>query len=244
MRRLFLAALTILITSAAFAQTDTVAPRKGRTLKPGTLPRSNDHLVLQLGYTLWQGKSDSINTSGIPRTFNAYFMLDFPFKTNPHWSVAVGAGIATDNIFFKETSIGIAARTSTLSIRSVGDTNSFKKYKLATTYLEAPIELRFSSKPDDNRHSIKIAVGAKVGTMLNAHTKGKNLQDKNGNSVNDYKVKEYSKKFFNTNRLSVTGRIGYGNFSLFSSFQITPLFKEGLGPTVRPLTIGLTLSGL
>jgi hypothetical protein len=40
------------------------------------------------------------------------------------------------------------------------------------------------------------------------------------------------------------GRIGYGKFSLFTSYTINPVFKEGVAPTVRPLTIGLTLSGL
>jgi hypothetical protein len=74
--------------------------------------------------------------------------------------------------------------------------------------------------------------------------KGKDLVDKNGASVLDYTAKEKSKRFFNTNRLSVMGRIGYGNFSIFSSYTINTLFKEGVGPTVRPWSIGLTLSGL
>jgi hypothetical protein len=126
----------------------------------------------------------------------------------------------------------------------LSDTNSFKKYKLATTYAEAPVELRFRTNPDDDRRSVKLAVGAKVGTLLNAHTKGKTLENKEGNTINDYKVKEYSKRYFNTTRISLTGRVGFGHFSLFGSYQLTPLFKEGQAPTIRPLTIGLTLSGL
>jgi hypothetical protein len=57
-------------------------------------------------------------------------------------------------------------------------------------------------------------------------------------------LKESSTKFFNKNRLSVTGRVGYGHFSLFGSYQLTTLFKDGFGPSVRPFSIGLTLSGL
>lgn len=242
MRRFFIAACALLLTGAAFAQTDSAAKRN--VLKPSNLPRSNDHIMMQLGYTTWQGQPDSINTTGIPRTFNAYFLFDFPFKTNPHWSVAIGAGIATDNIYFDKTMVDIAGTSTTLRFRNVADTNHFKKYKLATTYAEAPIELRYSFRPDDNKRSVKLAIGAKVGTLLAAHTKGKTLQNKANTTLNDYKTKDYSKRYFNTNRLSLTARAGIGNFSLFGSYQVTTLFKEGVGPTVRPLTVGLTISGL
>ena len=83
-----------------------------------------------------------------------------------------------------------------------------------------------------------------MGTLVNAHTKGKELQDKNENTINDYKVKEFSKRYFNTTRIALTGRIGFGHFSVFSTYQVTTLFKEGVAPAMRPLTIGLTISGL
>ena len=54
---------------------------KPKTAKVASLPRSNDHLMLQAGYTGWAGAPDSIQTGGIPRTFNGYLMFDFPFKT-------------------------------------------------------------------------------------------------------------------------------------------------------------------
>ena len=241
MRRIVLAVLVVFISAAAFAQNDTAVTLK----KPNVgLPRSNDHFMLQLGYTTWTGIPDSINTGGIPRTANVYFLFDFPFKTNPHISVAIGAGIASDNIYFKETRIGIADNTPAITFRNMSDTAHFKKYKLNTTYLEAPLELRYSSRPDDNKRSIKVALGIKVGTLLSAKTKGKTLQDKDDNTTNSFTQKESSKRFFNQNRFSATGRLGFGHFSLFGSYQLNTLFKEGQGPEVRPLTIGLTLSGL
>ncbi len=115
---------------------------------------------------------------------------------------------------------------------------------MATAYLEAPVELRFSSNPDDNKKSVKLALGVKVGTLLSAQVKGKNLQNRGGTTVNEYKVKESSKQFFNKNRLSATARFGYGHFSLFGSYQITSLFKEGVAPKINPFSVGLTLSGL
>lgn len=243
MRRVLFTAFTVLIAAAAFAQNDTTAPKR-EPLTTRNLPRSNDHFLLQLGYTTWTGAPDSINTKGLPRTANVYFMFDFPFKTNPKLSAAIGAGIASDNMYFDKMYVGIKDNTPSVVFRDDSDTTHFKKYKLSTVYLEAPVELRFSSNPDDNKRSFKLAIGAKVGTMLSAMVKGKNLENKSGGTVLEYTSKEKSKRFFQTTRLSATGRIGYGAFSLFGSYSITPLFKEGVGPEIRPLTIGLTLSGL
>ena len=242
MRRIVSTVLAFCLVSFAFAQSDSIPPKP--KINIGAEARSNDHFLIQLGYTSWIGKPDSIKTKGFPRTFNMYLMLDFPFKTNPHWSVAIGPGIATDNIYFDKSYVGIKDNVSTLRFQNLKDTTHFKKYKLATAYLEAPIELRYRTNPGDDKKSVKIAIGAKIGTLLNAHVKGKELEDKAGNSLNSYTQKENSKKFFNKNRLSLMARLGYGHYSLFASYAITPLFKEGLGPTVRPLTIGLTLSGL
>lgn len=242
MRRFVSTAFAICLVSFVFAQTDSSARKKAVTI--GGPARSNDHFMLQIGRTTWTGIPDSIKTKGFPRTFNFYVMLDFPFKTNPHWSVAIGPGIATDNMYFDKTYVGIKDATPTLRFQDVKDTSHFKKYKLATAYLEAPVELRYRFNPGDDRRSAKIAIGAKIGTLLDAHVKGRNLQDKNGNEILSYTQKEKNKKFFNKNRLSLMGRIGYGHFTLFASYAVTPLFKEGNGPKVRPLTIGLTLSGL
>lgn len=248
MRRIAFSALLLILTGAAMAQdstattgtTTTTTTKTKRTFETA----SNDHFMMQLGYTSWTNKPDSIHTKGFPRAFNIYLMLDFPFKTNPHFSVALGPGISTDNIYFSKTYVGIKDATSTLRFQNLADTSHFKKYKLATAFAEVPVELRYRFNPGDDRRSVKLALGAKVGTLLNAHVKGRDLQDKNGNTLLAYTQKESSKRFFNKNRLSLTARAGYGHFTAFASYSVTPLFKEGTGPVVRPLTIGLTLSGL
>lgn len=241
MRRFLLTVLVVFSVQVVFAQADTIIRRSN----PNAVAKvgGGDHFLVQYGATSWSGKPDSITTKGFSRSFNMYLMFAFPFKTNPQWSVAIGPGIATDHIFFDGMYVGIKEASTTLEFRDVSDTSHFKKYKLSTAYLEAPVELRFNLHPDRAK-SFKVAVGAKVGTLLSAWVKGKELVDKNGTTVLDYTSKEKSKRFFNTNRLSVMGRIGYGNFSIFSSYTINTLFKEGVGPTVRPWTLGLTLSGL
>jgi len=241
MKKILAFAACALLATSLLAQDDTKPVKKKEI--PDMSNRPNDHFLLQLGYTGWAGKPDTINTSGLSKSFNVYFMFDFPFKTNPKLSMAFGPGIASDQILFSKTHVGIKDNTPTIHFTNMSDTNHFKKTKLATVYLEAPIEFRYSAKPLTGK-GMKYAVGLKVGTLLNAHTRNVKFESKTNTTINDYVMKETSKRFFNKNRISAMARVGMGHFTLYGSYQITALFKDGFGPVVRPYSIGLTLSGL
>lgn len=244
MKKVALSILSCLLLTSLFAQDSLQSqPAKKKDIE-SLANRANDHFLLQLGYTGWSGKPDSINTGGLSKSLNFYIMMDFPFKTNPKLSIGVGAGISSDQIQFKRTYVGIKENTATLAFKNQADTNHFKRTKLTTAYLEAPIEFRYTANPYNADHSFKWAIGVKVGTMLDAHTRNKELQNKSGGTINNYKMKEASKRYFNTTRLVGTARVGWGHFSLYGSYQITNLFKEGVAPQIHPYSIGLTLSGL
>jgi len=240
MKKILLLLLTVCSVTIASAQ-DKKSPTKMDLSN-----RTGDHLMIQLSSDHWLNVPDSIGSriKGFSRGFNAYFMLDKPFKSNPKLSVAFGVGVSTSNIFFKNTNVDLKAGGTRLPFTNLDTVNHFKKYKLTTAFLEIPIELRFSAKPDNNNKSFKFAVGAKVGTLVSAHTKGKTLQDRNDRTINSYTQKETSKRFFNGTRLSATARVGYGMYSIFASYQINNLLKDGAGPEVRPLQVGIAISGL
>jgi Outer membrane protein beta-barrel domain len=242
MKKILSLCMGALFTVSLFAQ-DTPEKTKKKKDPINLSNRANDHFMFQVGYANWSGIPDSITKSGLSKSINAYFMLDFPFKTNPKLSIGIGAGVGSDHITFTKTYVGIKDKTSTLRFTNQSDTNNFKKTKLATSYLEAPIELRFAGDPVTG-NGFKAAIGIKVGMLINAHTRNTKFQNKAGTSLNDYVLKESSKYFFNKNRISATARFGYSHFTLFGSYQLTPLFKDGFGPVVRPYSIGLTLSGL
>ena len=241
MKKLLSLSVCFLFALAVFAQDTTSTPKKKNTIDLSN--RANDHFLLQLGYTKWAGIPDTINTSGFSKSINVYFMFDFPFKTNPKLSMAFGPGIASDHILFSKTFVGIKDNTPSIRFTNQADTNHFKKTKLATAYLEAPVEFRYSADPLTG-NGVKAAIGVKIGTLITAHTRNTKFENKANSVINDYVMKESSKRFFNKNRLSVMGRIGYGHFTLYGSYQLTPLFKDGFGPVVKPFSIGLTLSGL
>ena len=249
MKKIFLAGFVLLTVIAANAQVDTVrtkpdAVKKAARNNIDLSNRAGDHFLLQFGYDGWANKPDSIHTKGFSRSFSMYLMFDFPFKTNPHFSVAVGAGVSSSNIYFDKMEVQVAGQTPTLRFVNQADTSHWKKFKMTSAYLEAPVELRFASDPYNYNKTFKFALGVKVGTLLSVHTKAKNFQTRNEAAINNYIRKESSKRYFNSTRLSVTGRVGLGFLSLFGSYQVNSFIKEGAGPDIKPYTIGLTLSGL
>lgn len=235
----------LLLIIIAFISVSTASAQKKKDWA-NVSKRAGDHFMLQFSNDRWMGTPDSVSNhmKGFARGFNAYVMLDKVFKSSPQFSVAFGLGVSTSNIYFKKYGIELKSNTATLPFNKLDSLNHFKKYKLATSYLEIPIEIRFSNDPANDMKSFKAAIGFKVGTLLNVHTKGKTLQDASDKVLYNYTQKETSKKFFNSTRICATARIGYGNFSVFGSYQINNIFKDGVAADTKLLQIGLTLSGL
>lgn len=244
MKKIVFVVFSCLFFAHAFSQDSTSsAPAKTKITLSN---RPNDHFMIQLSSDHWSGMTDSIKShqQGFSRGFNAYFMLDKPFKTSPNLSIGFGLGVSTSNSTFKRMNVDVKSLTTTLPFTPADSTNHFKKYKLATTYLEIPLEFRYSSKPMYPNKSFKLALGARVGTLVNAHTKGKTLQDKNNNTLNSYVEKENDKRFINGTRFIATARVGYGIISLFGAYQLNSVLKTGSGPVMHLYQVGITLSGL
>src|SRR5262245_6619025 len=132
-----------IVLSSQETPSSTTSKKKKDWSKVKLTGRANDHFMLQYGYTNWVNKPDSINEKVFSRSFNAYIMLDLPFKTDPRISVALGAGIGTDHIFFEKTHITIENHLNDIQFLNVADTNHYEKYKLVTAYFDFPLEFRW-----------------------------------------------------------------------------------------------------
>lgn len=242
MRKYLVMLIALVVTLPVFAQTSTPTKKKKFNLSN----RSSDHFLLQISKDSWMGADDSVSNriKGFSKGFNSYLMLDLPFKSDQRFSAALGLGVGTSSIGFKKTYVNISAQTPKLPFTPVDSLEHFKKFKLATTYLELPLELRFTANPETPGKTVKAAIGVKIGTLLNAHTKGKTLQDKSNNTINNFTEKINSKSYFNSTRFSATARVGYSYFSLFGSYTFTSLFKDAVAPNTKLLQIGITISGL
>lgn len=245
MKKIVLALAGYFLLSHAFCQdVPGNAGNSPKNLKLSSRPA--DHFMLQLSSDHWSGTPDSISShqKGLSRGFNAYLMFDKPFKTAPKLSLGIGVGISTSNIFFKTMDVDLKAGGDVLPFTAVDSTFHFKKYKLATGFLEVPLEFRYMARPLTPNKSFKAAIGLKFGTIVNAHTKGKTLQDKNNNTANSYALKEIDRRLINGTRFMGTARFGYGILSVFGGYQLNKLLKDGAGADMHLYQVGLTLSGL
>jgi len=245
MKKIVFVAISCLFFSMAFSQ-DAPTHKATNTKSSKISNIAADHFMMQASYDHWSGMPDSISShqSGFSRGFNAYLMYNKFLKTNPKLSLAGGLGVSTSNIFFEKINIDLPATSATLPFTHLDQSDHFKKYKLATTYLQIPLEFRYFSKPDEPNKSFKVAIGLKAGTLLNAHTKGKNMENESGQVINEYTQKELSKRYISGSQFMGTLRVGYGIFSVFGSYQLNNVLKAGTGPSMHLLQIGLTISGL
>lgn len=244
MKKVILSAISILFLGFV-AQAQTTSTGDSKFDLTG---RASDHLMLQFGSDTWTSRPDSIKTAGFSRHFNVYFMYDKPFKKDQHYSVAFGAGLGTSNIFMNDhTFVDLKSSGNTLPFRHLDSTaNHFAKQKVTTIYLQAPVELRYFSDPAHPGKSWKLAAGLKVGTLLKAYSKAKNYETASGASIygKTYIEKQDNKRFFNSTDVALTGRVGYGILSLDMGYQVTGVLRDGFGPVMNKVSVGLTISGL
>jgi len=228
-----------LITAVALASFTAGAQDDAGTTKSVFKP-SRDFLMFQLTYEGWNNAPDSVNIGGIGRGFNAYICYDFPISKS-HFSFAAGIGVGTSNIYFKDQRVIMNTSSSSITFQDLTDTEAanYKKVKLSTAYLEAPFELRYFANKLNRNRGFKAALGMRVGMLVGAHTKEKH-------SVGGTNIVEKvnTKRYIQTWRFAPTFRIGYGNFSLYGSYNLSQLFNAGQGPEVFPYSIGLCITGL
>lgn len=222
-------------TASAQENQETSSTAKKNISKP-----SRDHVMIQLSHDRWAGAPDSVKTGGVGRGISAYLCYDFPIKKS-NFSFGAGIGFTANNIYFHNQRVVMNGRSGAVSFVDI-DKTIYKGEKLNTTYLEAPLELRYFSNKNNRNTGFKFAIGAKVGFngIGGAHYKERESID--GKYVTQ---KVNTKRYLQTWRLTPTVRIGYGNFSLFAQYTVTPLFNTGAGPeSIRPMSFGLCISGL
>ena len=165
------------------------------------------------------------------------------FPSNPIKGSALAQvwGLAAAMFFFKNQPAPVSATPQ----QDGSGGSHFKKYKVVTTFLEVPLELRFALDPEHSNSSWKFAVGTKVGTMLSAYAKGKTVLNGSGQVADPSIYKVSNKTDYNTIKFAGTLRISKGPVGIFGQYSFTSILKGSAGqPIVYPFSVGICLSGL
>jgi Outer membrane protein beta-barrel domain len=201
---------------------------------------SRDYVMIQGGFNTWLLPSASpVKIRERGHDISVTLNNEFPFGTS-NFSFAAGLGIASSNVYLNAQTLSLTDTSKYATFKS--DTNDYyKRFKISLNYFEVPLEFRYFGNKDNRNRGFKASLGVRVGTLINAHTKGvRNI------GLGNFKDKESSRRFFETWRIMPIARVGWGNFSIYGAYQINEVFKvnntQGLG--ARPLSFGLCISGL
>ena len=186
------------------------------------------------------------------RTINFYYQYDIRILKS-RFSFVPGIGLSLERYKFKKARTLAYMTTDSLKLVSPysqpSDIETFvptavKKSQLITNYVEVPLELKYSSRPDDPARTFKISIGGRVGYLIDSFTKMKYKED------HEMKVLK-NKQDFNLTQLryGLYTKVGFGNFSIFAYYNLTNLFQSGEGPYIKGVkddfptgTVGISLS--
>ena len=155
----------------------------------------------------------------------------------PFWEekigMTIGFGIEFNKYKLSRSYDIVNVNDSTFGIvdsMKVIDKNLFK-----STMLNLPIMLE-TNLGKDAEHSFHLSAGAMLSYRLGSKTKQKY-------SLDGEKYKDKSRGDFNMEewRLSLVARVGYGRFTVFANYSLTPFFKEDRGPELYPFSVGIAL---
>jgi hypothetical protein len=228
---------SIAIAPGASAQ-DTNKPARPNV--PGTL-------LVDVGVNLLQNNNVEDLETGTwgSKTVNIYYLYDIQLG-NSKFFILPGFGLGLDKYKFDENVMPEVPLdnpdTTVLTDLSTmfGSNAGINKSKLATNYVDIPIEFRFYSDPDNQSRSFKAGIGGKVGILYSAHTKV-------NYELNDHENKLKHKQDLNLSRIryGLSARLGFSSFNLYAYYGLNELFEDGKGPgatKASTLSVGLTIN--
>lgn len=160
------------------------------------------------------------------------FEKDFRFAKG-HMQIVTGLGFSF-NYYNLKSDINLNADSSyTWYTTTPGAT--YQKNKLRESFVTVPLLLEFNSSRRDSRN-FHIAAGVIGGIKMGSSTK--QIVTIDGRDYKSVRKDDYNLFPF---KLDATVRVGYGQFTLFATYSLTPLFEYNKGPELYPFTVGVRI---
>jgi hypothetical protein len=161
-------------------------------------------------------------------------VIEFNIPLNKYYfGLATGAGLEWNSIALAENINLYEDENHILRAENVpvADTE-FKRNKFNSAYITVPLLFEFQIPIKYN----KFYVRAGLTGSIRAWSKQKQIyyvddQKYKNNYIDDFQLSPF--------RYGITTGIGYGNIGLFADYSLVPLIKEGHGPRIFPVTIGI-----
>jgi len=150
-------------------------------------------------------------------------------KNKNNIGLVTGMGISYNNYKFDNpyTIRKVNGIIEPLALSSEG----YEKSKLTVAWLTVPLMLEFQIPVNDRSNNLFVAGGIVGGLNIGSHTKVK---------WDDKKEKERGGFSINPFKYAAICRVGLNDISLFATYNLTPLFKNGKGPELTPFSVGIS----
>lgn len=176
--------------------------------------------------------------SGKSLSWNLNFM-EFAFKNERKtFGLVTGMGISFNDYAFdapvtikKENDYG-----KVIPVDIQQENKSVKKSKLHVNYLTVPLLLEVKTPLRMGGSRLSLSAGAIGSLYLGSHTKYKFYESGKVKTQGNYHINQW--------KYELTGRIHFGDFSVFANYSMTPLFETGHGPELHPLTVGISFPNI
>ncbi len=168
-------------------------------------------------------------------------IMEFAFKNERKtFGVVTGLGFSFNDYAFSDPvtleKSGTPPMTIPVALEPNASNQSVKKSKLHVNYITAPLMLEVKTPLRMGSSRLYLAGGVIGSLYLGAHTKYKYYNKDKYKSKGNYNINQW--------KYELTGRIGFGDFCIFANYSMTSLFKDGRGPEVFPLLVGISFPNI
>jgi len=234
-RSVLVLAVFFMIPVLLFGQT------KSKKVPRPDLPGS---FIFEFGFNQTSSKPANFSQRFIgSNTINVIYQYPIRFGKSK-FSFNPGIGFSFEKFKMKNTyTLTETATSGQFQLENVSKTYpGMKKSLIKNNYIEIPLEFRFDTKPEDIARSFNIAIGGRIGYLMDANTKIKYKED-----GETRKAIDKQNHGMNPIRYGAYTRFGIGAFGLFTYYNISPLFEKDKGPdktTMNTFTVGISINGL
>lgn len=195
-------------------------------------------------YSIYQGTEyeqlgDAFDLrSGKSLSWNLNFM-EFAFKNEKKtFGLVTGMGLSFNDYAF-DSPVTIKKENEYGKVIPVDiqlENKSVKKSKLHVNYLTVPLLLEVKTPLRMGGSRLSLSAGAIGSLYLGSHTKYKYYDSGKEKTQGNYNINQW--------KYELTGRIHFGDFTVFANYSMTPLFETGQGPEIHPLTVGISFPNI
>jgi len=192
--------------------------------------KKEDRLILNFNWDNWLNASTGIEVKGFRSRGFSFLLMNEKILGKGNAAIGFGLGFSSQNVHSNTFPTYSPDGSHTFLSPVNGD---YDLNKLSCNFLDAALELRFRTNENAKEKRFKVSLGIKGGYLVQSHTK---YEDSNG------KVKTYDIKNLSKFQYGPTARIAYGNWGFSGYYSLVNLFKDGKGPEVVPVSMGISLA--